>query len=132
MRCFANKTAICAVRVAVIFKIMGLGDSFRTADVTFAIARIGIEVRGCGADESALVTVNITFVCVPMRLGRARISANVALPITSIIIGMPCPVGYKSAEGAFSLAGVFNIMRYILADKSAAFTLPVARCFKAM
>lgn len=128
----AQKTAICAVRVAVTFKIMGLGDSFRTADVTFSVTRIRVKMRGRGSDKSARVAVYITFVCVPMRLRGALIPANVALIIAGIVVGMPCPVGYKSAEGAFSLAGVFNIMRYVLADKSAAFTLRVAGRFKAM
>lgn len=128
----AHKTAIATIRVTSIFKVVRLGHSFCSANVTFAIARIGINVRRHSANDAALVTVHITFIGILMWLRDTLISTKIALTVAGIIIGMPCPVGYKSAEGAFSFAGVFNIMRYILSDKSASFTILITRSFKNM
>ena len=128
----ADKTAIATIRVTSIFKVVRLGHSFCSANVTFAIARIGINVRRHSANDAALVTVHITFVRILMWFWGTLISTKIALPVAGIIIGMPCPVGYKSAEGAFSFAGVFNIMRYIFSDKSAVFTLRITGCIKNM
>ena len=128
----ADKTAIATIRITSIFKVVRLGHSFCSANVTFAIARIGINVWRHSTNDAALVTVHITFIGILMWLWSTLISTKIALPVAGIIIGMPCPVGYKSAEGAFSFAGVFNIMRYIFSDKSASFTILITRSFKNM
>ena len=67
-----------------------------------------------------------------MRRWLAGLAAGITISITGIIVCVPCPVGYKSAEGAFALAGVFYVMRHVETDKSAVFTLRVAGCFKDM
>ena len=127
-----NKTAIAAVRIAIVFEIVGLGSPSGSTNIALTVARIGIKVRRGWTNKFALVAVKIAFIGISMRGWHTCLAAGITISITGIIVCVPCPGGYKSAEGAFALAGVFYVMRYVGADKSAVFTLRVAGCFKDM
>ena len=57
-----NKTAIAAVRIAIVFEIVGLGSPSGSANIALTVARIGIKVRRGWTNKFALVAVKIAFI----------------------------------------------------------------------